>query len=302
MQQLGRGAFGAVFYDKQRNQVVKKSNPRQSRSEQENTRLVRQQARILELLSENPRVVDFIAKFHSYQESKNQLRMEALLPPKWINFATLLRITEKGESFFKRIIPSLFALVNVMSLIHDMGVVHHDLKTENLMFSKEYPYIKVIDMGLSCTEITICKEILGTPIFYDWEKRPMQTMADYYAFDVWSMGMIMYDLIHRGKTPRDQAKEMKIKDFYEDTARYLAVVNKKDPDYDLFMKTVALFHLLPVDLLNYKRYLVPMRHRIQLPTAMTAVTNMDLLKKLGPTMIYIADHPDYHSTKFFQNR
>ena len=52
--------------------------------------------------------------------------------------------------------------------MHSIGIVHRDLKLENIMFlDKNYKTVKIIDFGLSCKMKDEKKlhEVLGTPLY-----------------------------------------------------------------------------------------------------------------------------------------
>jgi serine/threonine protein kinase len=98
-------------------------------------------------------------------------------------------------------------LLNALGYLHNLGVVHRDIKLENIMVGlngqtsegqKVTP--KLIDFGFSivlCPEETT-KDICGTLAYCS----PEIVKKDYYDFktDIWSMGIVSYAIL-RGKLP-----------------------------------------------------------------------------------------------------
>ena len=79
--------------------------------------------------------------------------------------------------------------------MHDLNIVHRDLKTENMLFCKNKQFIKLIDFGLSqfCTnDKPELHETKGT-LYY---LAPEVIKGSYdKRCDLWSMGVIAYRLL-----------------------------------------------------------------------------------------------------------
>lgn len=97
----------------------------------------------------------------------------------------------------------LFAerVLSAIRYMHDNGVVHRDLKFENIMFesSRNDASVKIIDFGLS-------KKFLGSPgimtdrvgTIYTMAPQVLQGMYSSKA-DIWSIGVIAYMLLSASK-------------------------------------------------------------------------------------------------------
>ncbi len=94
-------------------------------------------------------------------------------------------------------------ILSAISYLHNMNMCHRDIKPENIMFKNNYDInsIKLIDFGLSVTnfydygEQTYC----GT-FFY---MAPEQLENNFYSklIDIWSIGIILYQLLNKGQHP-----------------------------------------------------------------------------------------------------
>merc|ERR1712161_185402 len=89
-------------------------------------------------------------------------------------------------------------LLNAIKYMHDHGIVHRDLKFENIMFENksEVAEIKVIDFGLSkkfaSNKLGVMREGVGT--LYSMAPQVLQGAYNSQA-DMWSVGVITYMLI-----------------------------------------------------------------------------------------------------------
>lgn len=90
---------------------------------------------------------------------------------------------------------------------HDRGLVHRDLKPDNLVFDKppgKGPRcLKVLDFGTatSACELTATHAFIGTPLYMAPEQTVSAREADARA-DIWSLGAILYELL-TGSSPFD---------------------------------------------------------------------------------------------------
>nr|XP_045002835.1 myosin light chain kinase, smooth muscle isoform X1 [Jaculus jaculus] len=123
------------------------------------------------------------------------------------NIAMVLEIVSGGE-LFERIIDEDFELTERecikymrqisegVEFIHKQGIVHLDLKPENIMcVNKTGTRIKLIDFGLArrLENAGSLKVLFGTPEFVAPEVINYEPIS--YATDMWSIGVICYILV-----------------------------------------------------------------------------------------------------------
>ncbi|MEZ4258280.1 MAG: serine/threonine-protein kinase [Polyangiaceae bacterium] len=119
------------------------------------------------------------------------------------------RIDREGKLSLEDALDTLLPVVSGLSYAHKKGIVHRDVKPENVFLAKEPDGAitpKVLDFGLSKTPdaktITLDGELLGTPAFMSPEQVRNPKDVDARS-DVFSLGLLFY-LALTGKNPFDQ--------------------------------------------------------------------------------------------------
>uniref|UniRef100_A0A452S8I1 Myosin light chain kinase, smooth muscle n=1 Tax=Ursus americanus TaxID=9643 RepID=A0A452S8I1_URSAM len=188
-ERLGSGKFGQVFrlVEKKTGKIwAGKFFKAYSAKEKEN---IRQEISIMNCLH-HPKLVQCVDAF----EEK-------------ANIVMVLEIVSGGE-LFERIIDEDFELTEReciqymrqisegVQFIHKQGIVHLDLKPENIMcVNKTGTRIKLIDFGLArkLENAGSLKVLFGTPEFVAPEVINYEPIG--YATDMWSIGVICYILV-----------------------------------------------------------------------------------------------------------
>lgn len=86
-------------------------------------------------------------------------------------------------------------VIGAVAHIHSSGVVHRDIKDENIVLNRETGAIKIIDFGCgTLLKAAPYRDFSGTPEFYppEWFKKRY-----YYARSaaIWSLGVLLYDMV-----------------------------------------------------------------------------------------------------------
>jgi calcium/calmodulin-dependent protein kinase I len=193
---IGKGSFGYVVQalDKYTGAEVAVKILKKSELGDEKIEELRQEGNILSQLNHLN-----IVKFIHVKESENRI----FIAMEFIKGGTLAQLIKKRKLSENSAIKAMTGIFRAVEYLHKHGIVHRDLKPENILVEnpKDLSTLKVADFGL-CTNIDLSakvKEHCGTMIYM----APEQATHKFYSreVDLWSCGIILYMLIHRGKHP-----------------------------------------------------------------------------------------------------
>uniref|UniRef100_A0A3Q3MTD5 Myosin light chain kinase, smooth muscle n=1 Tax=Mastacembelus armatus TaxID=205130 RepID=A0A3Q3MTD5_9TELE len=188
-ERLGTGKFGQVF------KLVEKATKKvwagkfikaYSAKDKEN---VRQEIGIMNSLH-HPKLVQCIDAF----EGKSDIVMVLEMISGGELFERI--IDEDFELTEREVIKYMLQIIDGVSFIHKQGIVHLDLKPENIMcVNKTGSKIKLIDFGLArrLANAGTLKVLFGTPEFVAPEVINYEAIS--YPTDMWSIGVICYILL-----------------------------------------------------------------------------------------------------------
>lgn len=98
-------------------------------------------------------------------------------------------------------------IVNGLYWIHKNGIIHNDIKPDNILITDNYKTLKICDFGFSNTVNNKDDNIIcGTPIYMAPEI--LKYKNSYKKSDIWSLGVILYELIY-GYHPYNNVKDIK---------------------------------------------------------------------------------------------
>ncbi len=114
------------------------------------------------------------------------------------------RVRVEGRLSLQSGLPIFLQICDAMSYAHDHGVIHRDLRPDNIFLearSNEPDLVKIVDFGVaknlnesSETRLTAEGEVLGAPEFMSPEEITCSSELDCRA-DVYSMGCLMFNVL-----------------------------------------------------------------------------------------------------------
>ena len=193
---LGRGGMGAVYLGRQRHldrAVAVKILPPETASQAGFESRFTREARTLANLS-HPGIVtvyDF-GKAGPYA----YLLMEYI---DGVNLRELMAGDRLPPAEAMRIVP---ALCDALQYAHERGVIHRDVKPENVLLSGD-GRVKVADFGLArvvtpgSTRLTGSRQVMGTPHYMAPEQIEHPEDVDHRA-DIYALGVVFYEMLTGG--------------------------------------------------------------------------------------------------------
>ncbi|MCF8412598.1 MAG: protein kinase [Melioribacteraceae bacterium] len=200
---LGVGGMGKVFKAVDTNKKVtvalKVLNPTLLKDEENRKRLQSEGRLLSELSHEN------IVSVFEYGESKEH----AFIAMEYLEGGTLEEYLQKNSPLSEsEIVTICRQLLTGLEMIHEKGVIHRDLKTQNIMFDSNHN-LKIMDFGLSKSPLVSTMTSLGTVVGTLGFVAPEQitNINIDERTDLFSFGVILYEML-TGKLPFSGENEM----------------------------------------------------------------------------------------------
>lgn len=107
---------------------------------------------------------------------------------------------EAGPLEPERVVPIAIQILDALVVLHARGVIHRDIKTQNIYLvpSPDGDRVKLLDLGFAKVEdemkLTSKNHVLGTPFYISPEQYLDPSAVDQRA-DLFSLGIVMFELL-----------------------------------------------------------------------------------------------------------
>ena len=86
-----------------------------------------------------------------------------------------------------------FQALRGLNALHQMGIMHRDIKSANLFLNKDQTQLKLADLNVSIVSANgMAKTQTGTPYYASpevWMEKPYNAKCD-----IWSLGCVLYEM------------------------------------------------------------------------------------------------------------
>jgi serine/threonine protein kinase len=190
IEKLGEGGMGVVYLaedTKLDRKVAIKFLPQQISSNSEERERFKIEAKAAASLN-HPN----IATIHAIEEVNNQM----FLVMEYIDGIELKEKISNGNIEADEVIRIASQIAEGMSAAHNKGIVHRDIKSSNIMITRDAK-AKIMDFGLAKirggTELTKVGSTIGTIAYMSPEQARGEELDQ--QSDIWSFGVVLYEML-----------------------------------------------------------------------------------------------------------
>ncbi|MBI4523601.1 MAG: protein kinase [Deltaproteobacteria bacterium] len=202
LQKLGEGGMGTVYLAEQvtiGRKVALKVLHEKYVWDEEFVKRFRQEARLTASLN-HPHVIT-IHDFDQIEDGSLFIAME------YVEGRNLRELIEEGALGIPRAVGLGIQIAEGLEAAHRVGVIHRDVKPENIMVAKAADQVKLTDFGIArlrdaeaSTRLTRPGTLMGTPAYMAPEQIEGGEVSE--KTDIYAFGIVLYELLS-GEPPFD---------------------------------------------------------------------------------------------------
>ena len=200
---IGEGAFGSVFIglnQQTQTKVVIKVIKKEILKTSTQKKAVKREISIPKFLGEHKNIIRLIESIST--------PTQILIVSEYLEGSQSLHKIEKSRldltipQNFNNLLEMMLQLVNGLNYMHSKNVVHRDIKPHNIIFKGNRPIFIDFEKSsiVTSTQFPCLKGFHGTPNYISPEGW-RETVIDYYASDIYSLGVVFYFLCNKKKLP-----------------------------------------------------------------------------------------------------
>jgi len=209
IEELGKGSYGKVYKAKRKSddKIIALKIIDVTPDNEKLISMTEDEIKQLKTLSTpecNPFVICYYGSYYDKDNDKFLIEMELVEGETMYTYVMNLYATKTMKMIYYYLLLIAKDILKGLKYTHDKGIIHNDIKTQNIMIDKNN-VPRIIDYGLSCNTETsalwgkYCNTKGGTPAY----------IAPEYLFDdirlpesdLWSLGIALYDSATNGNYP-----------------------------------------------------------------------------------------------------
>ncbi|XP_010517166.1 PREDICTED: cyclin-dependent kinase B1-2-like isoform X2 [Camelina sativa] len=222
LEKVGEGTYGKVYkaMEKTTGNLVALKKTRLEMDEEGIPPTALREISLLQMLSQSIYIVRLLCVEHVLQSKDSSISSSPSSPPVVVTHSpksNLYLVFEYLDTDLKKFIDShrkgsnprplesslvqrfMFQLLKGVAHFHSHGVLHRDLKPQNLLLDKDKGILKIADLGLS-RAFTVPLKAYTHEIVTLWYRAPEVLLGSTHystAVDMWSVGCIFAEMIRR---------------------------------------------------------------------------------------------------------
>ncbi|CAK9197349.1 unnamed protein product [Sphagnum troendelagicum] len=203
LEKVGEGTYGKVYKarDKRTGQLVALKKTRLEMEEEGVPSTALREVSLLQMLSHSIYIVRLLCVEHVEKNDKPMLYLVfEYMDTDLKKYIDLHGRGRTGSPLEAKVIQSfVYQLCTGLAHCHSHGVMHRDLKPQNLLVDKETRRLKIADLGLG-RAFTVPLKSYTHEIVTLWYRAPEVLLgATHYSIpvDIWSVGCIIAELVRK---------------------------------------------------------------------------------------------------------
>ncbi|XP_022773819.1 cyclin-dependent kinase B1-2 isoform X2 [Durio zibethinus] len=207
LEKVGEGTYGKVYKakDKASGQLVALKKTRLEMDEEGIPPTALREVSLLQMLSQSLYVVRLLCVEHVDTNKNGSSKANLYLVFEYLDTDLKKFIDSHRKGSNPRPLPSsliqsfLFQLCKGVAHCHSHGVLHRDLKPQNLLLDKDKGILKIADLGLG-RAFTVPLKSYTHEIVTLWYRAPEVLLGSTHystAVDMWSVGCIFAEMVRR---------------------------------------------------------------------------------------------------------
>ncbi|HLF13413.1 MAG TPA: protein kinase [Bacteroidota bacterium] len=132
-----------------------------------------------------------VATIHALEEHEGR----KVIVLEYLSGGTLRKVLRQGQLPIERVLEYAIQIADGLAHVHREGIIHRDLKTDNIMLTKDGE-LKITDFGLAklqgLTKVTRTGKQMGTAAYMSPEQARGETIDS--RSDIFSFGVLLYEL------------------------------------------------------------------------------------------------------------